>query len=115
MDMYVCLSLDHDLLAAMVTVGRASPTLGPNSRFRTLGRTHVAANLNRDSIAAPTSTFLNRKNSHVRLSTLGTSSQPTIQVFTPSALNLLLAEATILAKHIQILYRTFFPILTPFT
>lgn len=76
----------------------------------------VAATISKDSIpSSGSSTTAIRENSTVRTLTLGTSSQPAIQVLTPSALNLLLAEATILAKHTQILHRTFSPILTPFT
>lgn len=82
--------------------------------FVTVANRGVAASLNKDSIAVSGSSAI-RENSNVRTLTLGTSSQPAIQVLTPSALNQLLAEAAILSKHIQILYRTFSPILTPFT
>jgi hypothetical protein len=76
----------------------------------------VAATINKDSSIPPSSTSTSiREASNIRTLTLGTSSQPAIQVLTPSALNLLLAEASILSKHTQILYRTFSPVLTPFT
>lgn len=76
----------------------------------------VAATINKESPIPTSSTSTSiRETSNVRTLTLGTSSQPAIQVLTPSALNLLLAEASILSKHTQILYRTFSPVLTPFT
>lgn len=74
----------------------------------------VAATINKDSVTTATSNPV-RETSNVRTLTLGSSSQPAIQVLTPSALNLLLAEATILAKHVQILHRTFSPLLSPFS
>lgn len=83
----------------------------------TVANRGVAATVNKDSIASTSgsSTTAIRENSNVRTLTLGTSAQPAIQVLTPSALNLLLAEATILAKHVQILHHTFSPLLTPFS
>lgn len=51
---------------------------------------------------------------HVRTLSLGTATQPAVQVLTPTGLNSLLHSATILSKHLQILSRTFSPLLTPF-
>lgn len=50
----------------------------------------------------------------VRTLSLGTATQPAVQVLTPTGLNSLLHSATILSKHLQILSRTFSPLLTPF-
>jgi hypothetical protein len=68
------------------------------------------------SVSSSSTTASTRENtSNVRTLALGTSSQPAIQVLTPSALNMLLAEASILSKHVQVLHRSFSPLLTPFT
>jgi len=53
--------------------------------------------------------------SNVKTLALATSSQPAIQVLTPGALNTLLQEATVLSKHLQVLHKSFSPLLTPFT
>lgn len=75
----------------------------------------VAATASKDVLNTTNASGNGREGNSVRTLVLATPNQPAVQVLTPAALNLLLAESTTLSKHIQILHHTFSPLFKPFT